>query len=214
MPNTISSHLLSGSCVHPSQNGHHVVDAINRGGNPLADHTLFVPGSAFLTTQIVGSWSSGLGSNGVPYATKAAAAEIGHVILPIQEATRNATERGLELFAATLNYAVATAALTDLTLQITDYDGSVADGSEPNRAILAGDVDAHYDVAHDTAAERGAISTAEKLTVTIPTPTSFLAGYHSAALEIFATDPGTSVFTIHGVTLLFRRVDLDVIAPS
>jgi hypothetical protein len=212
MANTILQSEVHGTHLHESQRGTVVVDALNRIGTPAADSTLFFDGSTW--TAFVGTWTAALGANGVPETTKSAAAQVGHVIRSVNQQTREAAERGLLLVSADLFYSIATAALTELQLLLTDYDGSVLEGSEPSRTIVAGNSDAHYDENHNTAAERGAIAAAEKLTVTVPTPAAFLAGFHSANLEVLATDPGTSVFTLHGATLRFQHVDADIKSPT
>ena len=211
MANTITSNEVNGTDQADGMNGAVVRQALNRIGAPTPDNTLFLDGAAFVERAIVGTWAVALGANNVPEAGKTANTEVGRVSAAIDQHTRQAAERGLFLVGADLFYQIETAAANDVLLQILDYDGSVAEGAEPGTTILAGDADAHYDADHDTAGERGSLGV-RKLTVTIPTAT-VLGGGHGGALEILADSAGTTVFTVLGAVLLFKRVDADVLSP-
>lgn len=103
------------------------------------------------------------------------------------------TSRGWKLNKVTVDYTVATADITDLTVVLSSYATAAAGGT-------ATALTATYDTAHDTTAERKATGD-HRLVYTVTTPTTFSTAKTTPALEIQLDTLNAAVTTIRGITL-------------
>lgn len=131
-----------------------------------------------------GTWTVSEGaSDNIQIVTRSAAAADHYYRVPIPLPKRTAASKGAKLQSVTMSYVIGgTIDAANDILQLHILKQTLpADGSGATASILAGDVDADYDAAHDTAAER-MVAGSHTLTVTIPSGEQA----YAAALETFA----------------------------
>ena len=131
-----------------------------------------------------GTWTLSEGaSDNIQIITRTMAAADHYYRIPIPLPKRTTASKGAKLQSVTMSYVIGGTidpATDILQLQILKQT-LPADGSGATASVLAGDADADYDTAHDTAAKRMAAGS-HTLTVTIPEGEQA----YAADLETFA----------------------------
>lgn len=159
--------------------------------------------------SISGDWTPGQTSN-LPFLERAPAANSHVVLYDIGAELRDADNKGLKLTSYSMAYAVNTAALDNVKLELLQVTYP-AHGSIPTVSVLAGANDGEYDGSHDTANERSATNGSHKLTVTVPTP-DYINGQKGLQLRLSVDGDagGTGEFKAFGIVLNFSKTQFDV----
>ena len=177
---------------------------------------------------ISGTWTPGVDAVGVPQLARAAAAADEVAVIPVEAPSPfhyqgggesgKVSAIGLKPMSLVVQYEVDTADADDVKF-LLQKKSLGANGAAATLATLAGDVDADYDAAHNTAAERGLDTAAPELhtaEITIPTTEQalLLEGEQlQVRVEADAAGAGTSVITVKSARIRCRQVHTDV-APS
>lgn len=161
----------------------------------IAENTdVLIPLQVLSGTADAGTWTKAITSTGVRTVTRTAAAAVqGYWIEPPLR-TRTTALRGLKVTGIRVEYNTATAIQNDVRVEVYKRTMSVQGAAPAAPTLLGGDQNAHYDAAHDTAAERNAIAD-HTAVVTLPTP-AYLAANEELLVK-FVIDGSAA-----GVTLL------------
>lgn len=155
--------------------------------------------------SISGTWTLSESAN-VLQLTRTAAAATQYWRRAIELMSRTTALKGIKPKAVVVSYTIASADTTNDELLFEIIKTTLpANGSGATAAILAGDVDADYDTAHDTKAER-LTAGSHTLTVTIPAgEQAYLAANETIALRCKVTDAATAnlVLVLTGAIALF-----------
>jgi hypothetical protein len=164
-----------------------------------------VPISLHAGSAESGTWSFAARGS-MPALERTAATSTDVYWLDIIVPGRNATDLGIKPTSLEVKYEVDTADLDDVTFELVKYELG-ADGAAHNTpsSTLAGDNDAHYDAAHDTAAERGDDTAAPELhkaVITVPSP-AYLTTRELLRLKITVDGDagGAGVFALIGAVM-------------
>lgn len=178
------------------------------------DTDVQIPLDILAGTADAGTWTKAITSAGAVTVTRTAAGATEGFWVPCNEAIRTASGRGLKITGIRCVYTVGTADATDVRTELYSLV-TPADNSATAAATLldgAAADNAHYDAAHDTAAERGDDTAAPEKhtsTLTVLTPAYAVTGVYYF-VKFVVVDPGTSVVVLKSITLLCsqRLVDL------
>ena len=166
--------------------------------------------SAHALEAVSGTWTASYASN-VPISTRtsAAATEVATFNLEALRA-QDPKFRQARVKALKLAYSVDTADLTNLLIELVSINAP-GNGSIPVGAVVAGDADADYDAAHNTAAKRGLDTAAPEehtLLMTIPSSDRVrIDGNDGMVARLTATDPGTSDLLVKGLWVQLDHID-------
>lgn len=173
---------------------------------------------------VSGTWTPGVDAAGLPQLARSAAGADEVAVIPVEGwsayhrrdgDTGKVSAIGLKPASMVVQYEVDTADADDVRFLLQKVTEG-ADGSAATVVTLAGDVDADYDAAHNSAAERGDDTGAPELhtaTVTIPTSERvFLAEGErlQVRVEVDAAGAATSVVTVKGARIKCHQVHTDV----
>ena len=159
-----------------------------------------------------GTYTPAISATGVRTITRTAADAVDSFWVEVPVENRTAAGKGIKPTGVRVSYSVGTAAADDIRFEL--YRRTVpADNAAPAvPVLLGGDLDAHYDAAHNTAAERGDATGAPEqhtLVMTLPTPT-YLGTDEQLLLRCFCDGALTSVIVITDAVLLFDETRVDV----
>lgn len=159
-----------------------------------------------------GTYTKAITSAGVRTVTRAAADPADSFWVEIPVRARTSTGKGIKATGVKLVYSVNTADAQDIRAEL--YKRVIpADNAAPAApTLLGGDQNAHYDDAHNTAAERGDDTGAPEnhtLTMTLPAP-AYLADGEQLLLRIFCDGAATSVIVITDAILLYSETLADL----
>lgn len=178
------------------------------------DTDIQIPLDIFGGIADAGTWTKAMSSTGAATITRTAAAATEGFWVPVTEAIRTATDRGLKITGIRACYTVGTADATDVRTELYSLLTPADNAAIAAATLLDGAAaqDANYDAAHNTAAERGDDTAApEKHTsnLTLGTPVYAVTGtvYY---VKFVVVDPGTSVVVLRTLTLLCSRRLIDL----
>lgn len=179
--------------------------AENTDGNTALDFTANTPDA--------GTWTNSMQAAGPRLRHTAAAAEEGtFVAVPLP--ARSTAGKGRKITKIVANYEVNTADVDDVRFELYKRTLGADGAARVLSAALAGDVDAHYDANHDTAAKRGDSTAGPELhraEITVPSPAYIAADEQFFVRLVVDGDAGVAgVVDITGVQVEYSETLIDL----
>lgn len=152
-----------------------------------------------------GTWSNAVSAGGLwtRVRTAAAAAESLWGRLPVRQP--QVSGRRVIPVKLEVNYEVSTAVQTDVRFEVWK-NTLAAQAADPTAAVLFGQSDAHYDVAHNTVGERVAVAK-HRATVTAPAAVALAEG-EALQLRSFVDGSATGVLTVREAAFYWSEMDI------
>lgn len=161
-----------------------------------------------------GTWTKAITSGGLATVTRTAAAGGSSFWVDVPVPARTSALKGIKPTGLRINYTAATAVVGDVRFELWKVTQG-ADGAARTAAVIVGNLDADYDAAHDTAAERADITGAPELHLAIVTDAAgavYLGAGESLKLRCFVEGDGAGLGTIviTDANLLYSETTVDL----
>lgn len=199
----IAQRVLLGTRLHEVTG---LQDKVTAAGAENTD--VVVPLQVLGGTADAGTWTKAITSAGVRTVTRTAAAALQGYWLEAPQRYRTSSGKGLKVTGVRVEYNTATAIQTDVRVEVYKRTMS-ANGAAPGApTLIGGDQNAHYDTAHDTAAERNSVAD-HTAVVTLPTP-AYLAANEEILVKFVVDGSATGVTLLRDCHLLCSETLVDL----